>query len=183
MDGQFLLEVVYLILPAYFANMAPVIFNRLGWLKSLDKPIDAGGKLGSESIFGSSKTWRGIVSAVIFGVVVAGIQALLFQFSLFRDISWVYYPKMFLLFGVLAGLGAIVGDLVKSFFKRRLGLSSGQPWIGFDQLDFMVGFFVFIAWLVHPSWEAILVALVLTLILHPLVNISGYLLGIKKVYW
>ena len=41
--------------------------------------------------------------------------------------------------GLLMGVGAGIGDAVKSFLKRQLGISAGSPWLGFDQLDFFLG--------------------------------------------
>jgi len=35
--------------------------------------------------------------------------------------------------------GALIGDIVESFFKRRIGKVRGQDWIPFDQLDFILG--------------------------------------------
>ena len=177
-----ILQAFYLALPAYFANMAPVIFAKVGLLKSLARPIDNGRKLGSDYIFGSGKTWRGIISAVILGIIISGIQAWLFGWDFFRSISVVDYPHIWPVFGFLAGLGAILGDLFKSFLKRRVNIASGRPWPVFDQLDFIAGFFVFIYLLVRPSWHLMLIAAILTLILHPLTNLVAYILRIK-VWW
>jgi CDP-2,3-bis-(O-geranylgeranyl)-sn-glycerol synthase len=33
----------------------------------------------------------------------------------------------------------MLGDIVESFFKRRIGLSRGEKWLGFDQIDFIIG--------------------------------------------
>lgn len=173
----------YLTLPAYVANMAPVIFAKLGLLKFLNKPVDGGKKWGKEFVFGSGKTWRGIVSAAIVGLLIAWLQAYLYQYQIFSDISLIDYPKWFLLFGPLAGLGAILGDLMKSFFKRRVGIKSGMAWPVFDQLDFIIGFFVFTYWFAWPLPEVVITVMLLTLVLHPLTNITSYLLGIKKVWW
>jgi len=178
-----ILQAFYLALPAYFANMAPVIFAKVGLLKSLARPIDNGRKLGSDYIFGSGKTWRGIISAVILSIIISGIQAWLFGWDFFRSISVVDYPHKWLIFGCLAGLGAILGDLFKSFLKRRVGILSGRSWPIFDQLDFIVGFFLFTYLLVRPSWQLIIAVFVLTLVLHPLTNVIAYVLKIKEVWW
>ena len=173
----------YLILPAYFANMAPVIFARAGWLKSLARPIDAGRKMGGQDLFGKSKTWRGLISAVIMSLAIVDIQTILFSTQIMRDFSVIDYSKYWWSFGILSGLGAILGDLFKSFLKRRVGIGSGKSWPVFDQLDFIAGFFLFTFWLVHPAWNIVIMTFVMTLILHPLVNLFAYLLGIKKVPW
>jgi CDP-2,3-bis-(O-geranylgeranyl)-sn-glycerol synthase len=95
----------------------------------------------------------------------------------------VYYPELFVLFGFLAGFGAIFGDLLKSFFKRRVGIRSGGAWPVFDQLDFIIGFFAFTYLIVWPMPEVVITIMLITLILHPLTNIVSYLLGFKKVWW
>ena len=42
--------------------------------------------------------------------------------------------------------GALGGDIIESFFKRRTGKDRGEDWIPLDQLDFILGvlFFSFI---------------------------------------
>lgn len=55
-------------------------------------------------------------------------------------------------FGLTMGLAAMVGDAVKSFFKRRIGIAPGLPWIPADQLDFVfAGILVLSLW-VPLAW-------------------------------
>ena len=179
-----IIQSFYFALPAYLANMSPVIFDKLKILKSLKKPIDGGRRLGGQPIFGQNKTWRGIVSGIIFGVLVVYLQQYLFQFENFRNLSVIDYDQINpWLFGALAGLGAILGDLVKSFFKRRVGIKDGRAWPVFDQLDFIAGFLVFTFWLVQPSLAVLVTVFLITLVLHPLTNLISYFLGFKKVWW
>lgn len=180
---EIIIKSFYFALPAYLANMSPVIFDKLKIFKFLAKPIDGGRRMGQEFIFGSSKTWRGLLSGAIFGVVVAWIQAMLYDYDFFKDLSVFNYQSGFIIFGLLAGSGAIIGDLIKSFFKRRFGMASGSSWPVFDQLDFIVGFFVFTYYLSNPSISIIITTCLITLILHPLTNIVSYWLGFKKVWW
>src|SRR4051812_27852644 len=49
------------------------------------------------------------------------------------------------LLGAWIGLGALSGDLVKSFAKRRRGILPGQAWIPFDQIDWLLGALAFAA--------------------------------------
>lgn len=179
---QEIIKTFYLLLPAYFANMAPVFFANLGGLKFLAKPIDANRMLFGQPIFGKNKTWRGILVGVLVAIVIAWIQFVLAGFDFFRHLSFFDYSN-FLLFGFLAGLGAMLGDLLKSFFKRRFKITSGNPWPIFDQLDFVFGFFLLTYFLVRPPVGAIVSAILITLILHPLTNLAGYYLKLKKVWW
>jgi CDP-2,3-bis-(O-geranylgeranyl)-sn-glycerol synthase len=40
---------------------------------------------------------------------------------------------------VSISMGALFGDIVESFFKRRIGKERGESWYPFDQLDFVLG--------------------------------------------
>ena len=48
--------------------------------------------------------------------------------------------------------GALLGDIVESFFKRRAGKERGEDWIPFDQLDFLLGA-LFLSFLVSSLIE------------------------------
>lgn len=78
---------------------------------------------------------------IVVGIVTAGIQALLFfKADFFRTNTLVDYEKVdFILLGALMGGGALIGDLVKSFIKRRLDVPPGKPWFPWDQLDWIAG--------------------------------------------
>lgn len=173
----------YFVLPAYLANMMPVFLAKLHLLEFLNIPIDGNRKIGGKELFGRHKTWRGLVAGVIGGLLVAFIQSRLHPYPLFNSLSIFDYSSYWLIFGFLAGFGALIGDLVKSFFKRRVGIKSGGIWPIFDQLDFILGFFFFTVWIVNPSLAILLTILIMTAILHPLSNLIGYLLGLKKVWW
>ncbi len=179
---ELIVKTLFLILPAYLANMAPVIFNKLGWLKVLAKPVDGGILLGGQTIFGNSKTWRGFFSGAIGGLVGVLLMLFLSKFNYFSDFLSLDLIS-YLVLGVIGGLGAIFGDLIKSFFKRRLGIVSGASWPVFDQVDFILGYWLFSYWLINPEAVIIILSLAITIILHPLINILAYLLKIKKVWW
>lgn len=179
-----ILKAFYFCLPAYLANMSPVIINKIGILKFLNKPIDAGKVWAGKPILGKGKTWRGLVAGVIVAVAVAWLQKILAYYHPLSAINIVDFDQVsFFLFGFLGGLGAMLGDTVKSFFKRRAGIASGKAWPVFDQLDFVAGYFIFVYLLAQPPVEIIVTAFLITLILHPLTNIIGYALKIKKVWW
>lgn len=96
------------------ANGAPVITNKvLG--KWLARPMDNGLILADGyPLFGNSKTWRGLFSAVLFATIVAILFGM-------RPITGVF-------FGVLT----IAGDLLASFIKRRLGSVESSRARGLD---------------------------------------------------
>jgi len=63
------------------------------------------------------------------------------------------FPLMIIIIFSLC-FGALLGDMMESFFKRRIGRDRGQDWIPFDQLDFIVGALVLcfiVSWILQVS--------------------------------
>jgi len=98
------------------ANTAPLLMKH--WLGARwAAPLDGGRTFfDGRPLLGASKTIRGIVAAVVataLAALVMGMQATL---------------------GAWVGGGAMLGDLVSSFVKRRLGLKSSSRATGIDQI-------------------------------------------------
>ena len=81
------------------------------------------------------------------------------------------------------GFGALVGDALGSFLKRRLGIGRGKPAPILDQIDFLVVALLFVSLVVNINLEFIIISFVLTLIIHLIANTGAYLLGIKDVWY
>jgi CDP-2,3-bis-(O-geranylgeranyl)-sn-glycerol synthase len=166
-----ILEAIWYFLPAYFANMAPPMFNWFGWFKGLAKPIN-------EPLFGKNKTYRGVVAAVCVGFIVFILQKV-FRIESFELFD---YERASLMIGLLLGMGAILGDLAESFLKRRIGIKSGKPFIPFDQLDFVFGGLVLSTLVFVPSIKIVLVLVVISPLFHLFANRMGYWLKITRKY-
>jgi CDP-2,3-bis-(O-geranylgeranyl)-sn-glycerol synthase len=99
------------------ANGLPILLNV--WLRDRAAlPIDGGIRLGRDGqpLFGSHKTWRGLVAAIMgtaAAAVVLGLPAIT---------------------GAWVGLWAMAGDVLSSFLKRRLARDSGDQALGLDQI-------------------------------------------------
>ena len=173
---------IYLVLPGMFANMAPVIFKRV---KFVDYPVDFKMKFGGKPLFGSHKTFRGFFFGILSAVVVVAVQKFLYlDFAYFKGISFIdYSAHNFVLLGFLIGFGALFGDLVKSFFKRRLGITPGRRWFPWDQLDSLLGGLLFMSFIYVPPWQAMLFMLISVPILHIAINHVSHYLGIKETPW
>lgn len=174
-------------LPAYIANMMPVFFATWRWLPKLDYPIDCGKKIGDQEIFGKHKTYRGFVAGILGGLGTSLLQFFLYYFFS-QTRSLFLFPFSFdlvftLEWGILLGFGALAGDALKSFFKRRLRIPSGAPFFLFDQLDFVIGGLLAGSFIFVPSISHILILLFITPLLHFFANIIGYKFGWKKVWW
>jgi CDP-2,3-bis-(O-geranylgeranyl)-sn-glycerol synthase len=97
------------------ANGAPIIARDLLGKRG-DWPLDLGWLFcDGRPLFGPSKTIRGVVAAV----GATGCAALLFG----DDFAT----------GAYVGLLAMIGDLLSSFLKRRLGIASSDSALGLDQ--------------------------------------------------
>ncbi|MDP3685460.1 MAG: CDP-archaeol synthase [bacterium] len=179
-----ILQALYLFLPAYAATMAPVLAKRFNLLPSLAWPIDRGSLFRDQPLLGPHKTFRGIVVGLLAAIGVAALQQAVSQrssffFSLSTEPQWLSSP---LLWGSALGGGALLGDLVKSFIKRRFGIPPGQRWFPWDQLDQAIGG-VLVGSLLYPfPWITILIILLATPLLSLIINISGYVLSLKEAW-
>lgn len=149
------LELLILLLAA---NGAPVLANRLLG-ETGNQPIDAGIQLrDGRPLLGRSKTWRGLVAALL----VAPAFALLLGYDAVT--------------GLLIGIGAMLGDLLSSFIKRRLAIPPSGMALGLDQIPEALLPLLAVRWRLHLTWEEIalitlaflLTSLVLSRILYEL---------------
>ena len=162
---------LWFIFPAYCANAAPVIFGG-------GKPMDFGKKFfDGKSLFGSHKTWRGFLAGIIIGTLVGSAQTIVYERVLFEYGSQFQYT---ILLGFMLSLGALIGDLVESFFKRRINRSPGISFPVADQLDFILGAFLFSIPISPPSLLTAVIILLVTIPIHLLTNLGAALLKIKN---
>src|SRR2546426_498559 len=161
------LQLAYFMAPAYVANMAPPFVR---YWKGWNRPI-------SRRWLGTHKTVLGFVVGVLAAMLVTFAQWLLAWSG-----SIVAYEEWPLL-GLLFGVGALRGDSAKSFFKRRLGVEPGRPWIPFDQLDFVVGALVLVHTRVALTWTDVATILLLSFCGHIVVSHVGRWLGVKDTRW
>ena len=176
---MFILKCSYLMLPAYFANMAPVIVKKI---RLFDLPIDFNKKMANKPLLGKNKTFRGLIFGIVFAIIISYLQFLMQNAGFFRSISFADY-KNWALLGFLMGLGALTGDLVKSFFKRRLSINPGEKFIPFDQTDFVIGALVFVMPVFGLTLKIFVVSLLLSFVLHIIVNHIAFYLRIRDEKW
>ena len=163
-----LLQLIWLMLPAYCANMAPpfVRFWR-GW----NRPIN-------RRLLGSHKTIVGFGLGVVVALVVAFLQV-----RLNSSVPILWEGEKWLWFGLVAGIGALGGDALKSLFKRRLGIPPGSAWIPADQLDFVIGALLLILPFVSLTVFDLAFIIAFTFIADIAVNQISFRLGIRETAW
>ena len=153
-------------LPALVANGSATLIAR-------GHPLDFGKRfIDGRRILGDGKTFEGFTLGVLYATSVALTEALAAK----NDSLAAY--------GVIAGIGALLGDITGSFIKRRLGLERGAHMPLLDQLDFLAGAYLAtaMAGYVPPILYAAIFA-VLVYGLHRATNYAAYKLGIKPVPW
>src|ERR1700739_3392699 len=70
---------LWFFLPAGAANVTPIFMAQVRQLKQFDAPMDLGKTFRGKRIFGSHKTWRGLIAGIIFGTLTLELQQLLVQ--------------------------------------------------------------------------------------------------------
>jgi CDP-2,3-bis-(O-geranylgeranyl)-sn-glycerol synthase len=160
-------QLIYLMLPVYFANMAPPFVKYWsGW----NPPI-------SRRWLGDHKTVLGFLLGVAVATATTFVQSL---------IAWreglTHYDR-WLALGLACGFGALGGDALKSLVKRRCGIPPGKPWVPADQLDFVVGGLVALLLFVRLRPVDIALILVLSFLGDIGVNHLSFRLGIRNTKW
>lgn len=173
---------MWLMIPAYISNPMAVVFGG-------GTPIDRGMKwTDGQRILGDGKTIRGLIGGTACGIV-AGIMQIYIASYFAPAFSILIIPTMTAV--ITLSFGALLGDLIKSFFKRRIGFVRGAELPLIDQLDFVAGAWL-LTYIFDPAWftenfisspSIIVTVLVLTPILHRLTNIFGYSIKLKKEPW
>lgn len=184
MNLQFTISCLYFFLPAYFVNMIPPLVRRVKFFDFLDKPIDFDKKFLGKPFLGTHKTWRGAVCGIILGMIVVWVQVWLYRFPSIQKISFIdYYRSDIWLFSLLISAGAVFGDLLFAFIKRRINMEPGAMFMPFDQTNYVVGAAIFLTPLLGFNimvWTTLFVA---TFLLHVVFNRIGYLSGLHPNKW
>ncbi|MDR2698413.1 MAG: CDP-2,3-bis-(O-geranylgeranyl)-sn-glycerol synthase [Candidatus Methanoplasma sp.] len=177
---------LWLFIPAMLPNSAAAMVG--GGAK-----IDFGRSWRGRRILGDGKSWRGLFgggfAGVAIGLILIGISSIWDP-----ENHWGFGPfwnNVGILFCL--SFGAILGDIMGAFIKRRLGMERGQKAPVLDQYDFVLGAFLVTA-LFFPDWvystyiegwhiTALIFILALMFVIHRGVNIIGYKCGFKKEPW
>lgn len=171
-----ILSTLWLFFPAFVANAIPVIAAHVPGLRHWNALVHPG-------LFGTHKTWRGIVSGIVIAMIVAATQAALHIVPLPEGVEELHATLQHaLLTGFLLGAGALGGDLFKSFCKRRTGLCAGESWPIIDGIDYVLGAIVLLAPLYVPSLPSFIVLILISPVASLLANSFSYAVGWKKVW-
>lgn len=173
---------LWFFLPAAISNMMPIFAARIPWLRRFNAPMDCGLVFRGKRVFGSHKTWRGLVAGVICGTLTLWLQQVVWEHSAVvrsfaGDIDYATLPT--LIMGPLFAIGALGGDAIESFFKRQVGIAPGKGWFPFDQTDYIIGASLATMPFVSLSLARYALLLFLWFVVHILSTIVGYYLHLK----
>jgi len=165
---------IWFILPAYVANggacgihgKRPLDFGKIAW--------------DGKRLVGDGVTWGGFMSGTTLAIITC-----LIQFYVAKDRFPLSDATAFdaALLGFLLGFGALFGDMVESFFKRRLGIKRGTPLPLLDQWDFLIGALVFSSLIVQIPSKDIVILFIITPAIHFGTNFLSNRAGLKDVPW
>ena len=165
-----IISVLWLFLPAGIANMTIFLSRNIN---ILSRPV-------SKKWIGEHKTCKGFVIGIGIAIVVVYLQAILSRYFNPNYLIVDYQAVNLLLVGFLLGVGAILGDLTKSFFKRKRGIKPGHSWPPWDEIDFSIGAVLFLS--LYILIDCYL--MILTVIVFGIISLAGsyigYLLGLRK---
>ncbi len=186
LQSSFIIGAIWFVIPAYLANSAPTVLGG-------GRPID-GRRMWRDGrrLLGDGKTWRGLILGVLAGTLVGLLQ----YFIVENENSYEAIIRAFLI-----SFGALLGDIIGSFFKRRKNLERGESFLFVDQLGFIIVgtlavliFFPFtienVSFMLYNetiSFDFIQILLYLVIILpvtfavHVIANLFWYLLGKQDV--
>ena len=126
-------------------------------------PLDGGRVLADgRRWLGEAKTWRGVALAPL----ATGLGAVL--------LGW---PAMV---GVIIGVAAMLGDLLSSFIKRRLGVPASGMALGLDQIPEALLPLLVVADQFALSWPAIMATVVGFVVLELGLSPIFYWLGVRN---
>ena len=179
------MEALWIFLPVVGAPLLHGPAMRYDLLRALKAPLDGGRTLRGRRLFGDNKTWRGAL-LMVGGVLLATVTLSAWPWWWHRlpDHLTAGGPVPY---GVLLGLGVVLGELPNSFLKRRLGIAPGtqRPTLAgraltvLDQGDLVLGIWVLLLPLHVLSPVEVLAAYAVISAIHLAVNVLGYAVGAR----
>lgn len=168
-----LIAALIFFLPAGIANAAPVFANKIPLLNKWKTPIDFGISVNGHRLLGDNKTWRGL----IFGTLVGGLTGWV-TYQFISSVSAQQISHFWI--GAVLGFGALFGDAIESFFKRRSNIKSGVSWFPYDQIDYVLGAILFSLPIVQLKLGYYVAVLLFYFGLHIVVSYIGFKTKLKE---
>lgn len=174
----YLVSLIYLFFPTFIANATPVLIKNIKYLKNFKKPI-------YEKILWKNKTWRWLISWIIFAIIISIIQ-----YYINSDLYFInFYHQTInsltiaIIFWFLQWFWALFGDAVKSLIKRKIWIKSWEPWPIFDWVDYIIWSLIFSSFIFIPNIYWVMFLIVLSPLASLAANSFSYIMWWKDVWW
>jgi len=164
------IETLLILIPLYIANSTAMLLGG-------KTPIDFNQNFfDKKPLLGKGKTIKGTLFGMGTGIIAVLIVNYYFQGNVPIIQNYLYY-------GILLAAGAILGDLIGSFIKRRMNINRGRPVLLLDQLDFVFGGLLLGSLIYNISIQMVFLICVVTLFAHKTANFIAFKFKLKKVPW
>lgn len=177
------------------AGVIHMVLIKLPILNALQAPMDAGFILWDRKrLFGDNKTWKGLISMPLGAALAFGLNGVLCDYSdTIFSLTIIEHQSVAIaqnawIFGAFIGLGYIIAELPNSFIKRRIDIAPGANkagWVGktflvVDQIDSSIGCAIAMAVVLPMTVLDIAVLAAIGGVVHYVVAVSLYFVGLKK---
>ncbi len=151
-----------LLLLLLIANGAPILTRKMLGTR-FDVPLDGGTRTSKgRRWLGPSKTLRGLIAAILATTIL----------SVLLGFSWA--------FGALFGMLTMLGDLIASFIKRRMGLPSSSKASGLDQIPEALIPLIYSIYQLQLEWRSLWITLLAFWMAGILLSRLLYKIGIRR---
>lgn len=180
----------FLVIALVLAGFLQTAWLKLPSSKRFAIALDGGLTIQGRRLLGDHKTVRGFMVMVpATGATIPLLAQVLRTSSLaMADGIWQLSVGHYLLLGLGAGLGFMLGELPNSFLKRRLGIPPGGApgrasakvaFFVLDRLDSILGMLVAVSLLVPTPWSVWAWVLLIGPAIHWSFSLLFYFLGMK----
>jgi hypothetical protein len=189
------LKLFYFLLPVIFGGVSNMLYVKLPLVRRWNAPIDRNCLAGDgKRLFGENKTWQGFVGMITFTAFwmfifthMANTYDWVYKFALVDYRAW-QHPLQAWLYGAILGFGYVLFELPNSYMKRRIDIppgKNGYGWRGIvfyfvDQADSVLGCLLVMHFFFQPTWQEALGIFILGTIIHYLINLILFAVGLKK---
>lgn len=164
------IEIILILIPLYVSNSTAMLLGG-------KTPVDFNARfLDKRPFLGKGKTIKG----TLFGASAGILAVLIVNFYFNGEVPII---ENYLQYGILLALGAILGDLIGSFIKRRANLERGKPVLLLDQLDFVFVGLLLGSIIYNVSIQMFFLISIITLFAHKAANFIAFKFKLKKVPW
>jgi CDP-diglyceride synthetase len=151
-----------LLLLLFVANGAPILAQNFLKEKA-NYPLDGNVTfIDGRPLLGKTKTLRGVISSLALTALVAPLLG---------------FPVQL---GLMLGIFAMLGDLVSSFVKRRLGMANSSMALGIDQIPESLFPMLAADWILDLGWTSVVFVVVTFMITGLLASRVLYMLKIRR---